>query len=79
MQLGDILLEVDDINAADHEMDDLMKYINEKMSDLHLMVVHESKYFRLKSETNDDLLKDFHKNCEDIVIVSHNENKKSVE
>ena len=56
-----------------------MKYINEKMSDLHLMVVHESKYFRLKSESNDDLLKDFHKNCEDIVIVSHNENKKSVE
>ena len=79
LQLGDILLEVDDINTSDHEMDELIKYINEKETDLNLMVVHESKYFRLKSESNDDLLKDFHRNCEDIVIVSCNENKKSVE
>ena len=79
LQLGDILLEVDDLNAYDQQMEDLMKYINEKSNDLHLMVVHESKYFRLKSESNENLLKDLNKNCEDIVIVSCNENKKSLD
>jgi SET domain-containing protein len=70
---------VDDLNAYDQQMEDLMKYINEKSNDLHLMVVHESKYFRLKSESNENLLKDLNKNCEDIVIVSCNENKKSLD
>ena len=79
LQLGDILLELDDINAAEHEMDELIKYINTKEDDLHLMVVHESKYFRLKSESSDtfDL---FCKNCEDIVIVScNNESRKDAD
>ena len=56
------------------EMDEIVKYIREKENDLHLTVVHESKYFRLKSQSNDDF-ESVCKNCEHIVIVSCNENK----
>jgi hypothetical protein len=70
LQLGDILLEFDDINTAEKEIDDIVKYIEAKENSLHLMVIHESKYFQLKSMENGDVLKNFRKNCEDIVIVS---------
>jgi hypothetical protein len=79
LQLGDVLLELDDIIlCGTQEVDDLMKYINEKEAGyLHLMVMHESKYFQLKTNESNDLLKDCSRHCEDIVIVSCIENKKS--
>lgn len=42
---------------------------------LHLMVVHESQYVRLKAE-DDYLLKNYYFNCEDIVVVNVHNNRK---
>ena len=75
LQLGDILIEMDEFGSENEmfqNIDNLNSYMNSKDS-IHLFVVHESKYFRLKSE-NDDLLKNCYKNCEDIVIVSYKKN-----
>lgn len=65
LQLGDILVEIDEMNPCESfkSLNDLEKYLNEKQS-LHLLAIHESKYFKLKSENED-----FIQICEDIVIV----------
>lgn len=77
LKLGDILIEIDDqvpgerFAETDNDADALKK-INEyvsKRENLHLMVVHESQYARLKSE-NEDLLKNYYFNCEDFVVVN---------
>lgn len=73
LQLGDILIEMDEYDVESDLFQDikqLNEYLNTK-ENIHLFVVHESKYFRLKSE-NGDLLKNHIKNCEDFVIFSKN-------
>lgn len=77
LKLGDILIEIDDetpserFSESDSDSEALAK-INEyvsKRENLHLMVVHESQYARLKAE-NEDLLKNYYFNCEDFVVVN---------
>jgi len=77
LQLGDILIELDDMNPTIQfkSIDELNEFLNEK-DDIHLMVIHETKYFRLKAE-NEDLLKSYCINCEDMVIVSWNQQYES--
>lgn len=72
LQLGDILIELDDMNPTIQfkTIDELNEFLNRK-DNVHLMVIHETKYFRLKAE-NEDLLKNYCINCEDMVIVSWN-------
>lgn len=72
LKLGDILIELDDMNPCEHfrSLDDINTYLNGR-ENVHLMVVNECNYAKLKAE-NEDLLKNYHFNCEDIVIVSLN-------
>jgi len=77
LKLGDILIEIDDetpserFSESDSDSEALAKindYVS-KRENLHLMLVHESQYARLKSE-NEDLLKNYYFNCEDFVVVN---------
>lgn len=71
LQPGDILLELDEITLADGlfaGVDQINNYLEQHES-VHMIVAHESKYFKIKSE-NADLLKESQLTCEDIVIVS---------
>lgn len=64
LQLGDILVEMDDLNLKQNDsIENLEKYLEEK-ENVHLTVVHKSKYTRLKTENS--LF-----NCEDIVICNY--------
>lgn len=70
LQLGDILIELDDMNFSESvSIESLNKYLEDK-DNVHLMVIHQSKYARLKAE-NEDLLKNTFTNCEDIVICNY--------
>lgn len=74
LQSGDIIIEIDELEPDKFaNMNDLNKYLSDR-ENVHLMVIHESKYMRLKSE-NEELLKNYNTNCEDIVIVSWNNHK----
>lgn len=70
LQLGDILIEVDDLNTRENfkNLDEISAYLEMKES-IHVLAIHESKYHWVMSKT--DFLKNHHMNCEDIVIVSH--------
>lgn len=78
LRLGDILIELDDEAPSDRfpptlgsDADCLAKvreYVATR-DNLHLVVVHESQYARLKAEDT-DLLKNYIFNCEDIVVVN---------
>lgn len=74
LRLGDVLLEIDEMfpseNFASDTDDEMLKRVDEyvgKKDNLHLVVVHESQYTRLKAE---NLLKNYYFNCEDIVVVN---------
>ena len=72
LQLGDILIELDDMNPSDafKSIDELHDYLGQK-DNLHMMAIHENKYLKLKSE-NGELIRNYCTNCEDMVIVSWN-------
>jgi len=72
LRLGDIILEIDEKNPgkAFQNLDDAHDYMT-RNDNIHMMAIHESKYVRLKSE-NEDLIKNYCINCEDMVIVSWN-------
>lgn len=68
LQLGDILLEMDDLNLRNtSSIADLQKHIEQKEK-INLMVIHKSKYARLKSENG---LGNTFFNCENFVICNH--------
>ena len=73
LQLGDILIELDEMNPCESfaSIDEINKYLEDK-DNVHLMAIHKTKFLRLKSENED--LKDYSTNCEDIVIVLWNNN-----
>jgi hypothetical protein len=70
LQLGDIIIEIDELSPSEDfiSLSDIERYLQEK-ENIHLIVIHESKYAQLKQE-NEDFLKNYSINCEDIVIVS---------
>lgn len=72
LRLGDIIVEIDEKNPSEmfERTDQLHEYLNNKTS-IHMMVIHESKYTRLKSQEQ-DLVKKCSIDCEDVVIVSWN-------
>lgn len=81
LRLGDVIIEIDEIlpaegfhNGQDDPSDEaLLKRVDEYVAgreNLHLMVVSHSQYARLKADNNDDLLKNYYFNCEDIVVVN---------
>lgn len=72
LQLGDVLIEVDEMNPVEKFLDlsDLSKYLEGK-DNVYLMVIHHSKYEKLKSENVE--VRNYCSNCKDIVIVSWND------
>lgn len=71
LRLGDILIELDERNPCEtfKGIEECEEYLNKRNS-VHMMVIHESKYFRLKSNKDEDLIKNHCINCEDMVVVS---------
>jgi hypothetical protein len=80
LRMGDILVEVDEINTASggdattagfHSADEIQTYLAGR-TNVHLIVIPESKYHHLAAQSNPrDFLRNVNINCEDIVIVSH--------
>lgn len=72
LRLGDIIIELDENNPSEKfkSFNDIQDYLNKK-DNLELLVIHESKYIQMKSK-NADLIRNSHTNCEDMVIVSWN-------
>lgn len=73
LRLGDILIEIDERNPSDRfkSVAEAHEYLSAN-DNIHLMVIHESKYIRLTSP-NEDLIRNCCINCEDMVIVSWND------
>lgn len=72
LRLGDILMEIDEKNPCEAFIDisELNDYLS-KAENIHMMVIHESKYMRLKAQ-DENLIKNYCSNCEDMVIVTWN-------
>ena len=85
LQLGDVLIEIDDMNPCESflDMDDLTQYLSSREL-IYLMAIHYTKYMELKSlsnnqddnDENEHEINDWCTNCKDVVIVSWNENFK---
>ena len=82
LQLGDVIIEIDEMSLTNAGVNvneaDINAYLNDEARDnVHIMAVHESKFFGLlKHEYNDDnnMLAQMHANCEDMVIVRWKKN-----
>jgi hypothetical protein len=79
LRLGDILVELDDIstNSIEGGTGDVgfqsVESINahlERVTSVHLVVIHESKYHHF-AKSKLDYLRNCNMNCEDFVVVSH--------